>query len=169
MILRDTFAAKSALQETLKRVISSDRASPDEERQSRFWTGALLHDSDYIAGMLEIAPLFSAKAPAPEPLSTSKPVVAPGSFHHETVNGAFGKDMDDYDVVDRLREIQVPTLVVVGRHDIIFTVNDSKVISEGIPGAKLGVFESSGHSPPAEESSAFQACVRDFLDAANSW
>jgi proline iminopeptidase len=68
-----------------------------------------------------------------------------------------------FDVRDRLKEIKVPTLVVVGRHDLIAPVACSEEISAGIPNTELAVFEHSGHSPPSDEPEAFRERDSKFL------
>jgi proline iminopeptidase len=54
-------------------------------------------------------------------------------------------------------------LVTVGRHDWRTPVEASQTIADLIPGARLVVFEMSGHSPPQEEPERFARVVRDFL------
>jgi pimeloyl-ACP methyl ester carboxylesterase len=67
------------------------------------------------------------------------------------------------DLRGRLRNIIVPTLVIVGRHDFITTMDMAKEISGRIPGARLVVFEDSGHFVFVEEPEKFKAVVREFI------
>lgn len=67
-----------------------------------------------------------------------------------------------WDVRDRLGEIDVPTLVLCGRHDEA-TPAIAQTLVDGIPGAQLHVFEHSSHLPHAEEPEAFRAVVDGFL------
>lgn len=69
-----------------------------------------------------------------------------------------------WDVRDKLAEIHVPTLVVCGRHDEA-TPAIAQSLVDGIPGAKLHIFESSSHLPHAEEPQAFREVVETFLTA----
>jgi proline iminopeptidase len=89
--------------------------------------------------------------------------VRAATFRAETHNAAFSTAVPAYDLRDRLHEIRVPTLIVVGRHDWITPVEASEEMAAGIPGAELVIFEHSGHSPQLEESERFLAVVRDFL------
>lgn len=59
----------------------------------------------------------------------------------------------------RLKDVRVPTLVCVGRYDPQAPVGCSEEIARGIPGARLVVFERSGHSPHGEEPEQFKAIV----------
>jgi pimeloyl-ACP methyl ester carboxylesterase len=77
-----------------------------------------------------------------------------------TVTGA----LEGWDVRSRLSEIDVPTLVVRGGHDLS-TPLVSKTLVEGIEGAREVVFEESSHMPVLEETERYLAVLRDFLAA----
>ena len=68
-----------------------------------------------------------------------------------------------YDVVPRLGEIGVPTLVLAGRDDFIAPPSQAERLCQGIRNAELVVFEHSGHYPYVEEPEAFFAAIRDWL------
>jgi proline iminopeptidase len=64
---------------------------------------------------------------------------------------------------DRLDQISAPTLVVVGRYDTYTPRPCAQELADGIPGARLVVFERSGHSPFVEEPARFREVVGSFL------
>jgi non-heme chloroperoxidase len=64
---------------------------------------------------------------------------------------------------DRLPTINLPVLVMTGRQSRVFPYQSSVFISEQIPGARLVIFEHSGHCPFYEEAEKFNAAVADFL------
>ena len=143
--------------------MTSTRIQPDLHRQVRLWSGNMLDRQDYEEGIAETVEIYF-----PERKGSSEPRAFEGAsnefqLHWETHNAAFSYSVPTFDVRDRLREIETPTLVVVGRHDVICPVEDSEEISGMIPGAKLVVFEGSGHNPPADEPEAFRAAVDKFL------
>ncbi len=78
-------------------------------------------------------------------------------------NKAFSELTPEYNVVDRLGEIRVPTLVLGSRHDWITPLAQSERIQRGIPGSQLVAFERSGHFPFIEERERFLGAVRDWL------
>jgi proline iminopeptidase len=80
-------------------------------------------------------------------------------------NRAFSELTPGYNVVDRLGEIRVPTLVLGARQDWITPLAQSERIQRGIPGSQLVAFEESGHFPFIEERERFLASVRDWLPA----
>jgi len=65
--------------------------------------------------------------------------------------------------LERLGEIQVPTLIIQGRHDRARTPDHGAAMQAGIPGARLEVLEHSGHTPQLEEPEAFHALALPFL------
>ncbi len=72
---------------------------------------------------------------------------------------------DRYDVRRRLGGIRAPTLVIAGRYDWITPPEFGAEVARGIPGARLVVFERSGHSPFIEEPTRFREVVGPFLSA----
>ena len=63
----------------------------------------------------------------------------------------------------RLKEIRVPALIGVGRHDPQAPVGCSAEIAQGIPRAHLVIFEHSGHYPFVEERDLFKQTLTEFL------
>ncbi|WP_329377761.1 alpha/beta fold hydrolase [Streptomyces sp. NBC_01716] len=69
------------------------------------------------------------------------------------------------DYVAMLGRVTVPALVVVGGEDEYTPVADARVLSEGIPGARLAVIEGAGHLPNLERRAEFDAVLGSFLDS----
>lgn len=161
LILRDTSASRKF--EGLSRRNALARASefPDitEELLDKLFEGRIESDEAFREAYATIAPLYDAST-TPEKAAER---VASATFRVDTHNQAFSQNLPDYDLTGRLQEIQVPTLIVVGRHDWITPVESSEEIAAGIPGAELVIFENSGHSPQLEENERFIEVVRDFL------
>ena len=68
------------------------------------------------------------------------------------------------EVEDRLRRVTQPVLVLAGRHDRVCPVAAAEAMARGVPHAELMLFEASGHMTFVEETAAYLAAVRDFLD-----
>ena len=66
----------------------------------------------------------------------------------------------------RLGEIRVPTLIVVGEHDIPDVHAHAGAIAAGIPGAQRVVLSNAGHLVPLEQPEAFISEVWTFLKEA---
>jgi pimeloyl-ACP methyl ester carboxylesterase len=88
--------------------------------------------------------------------------IMPGNQLHDRLKAAF-EEVVLFDVEDRLKEIQVPTLVVGGRHDPIVPVEESIAVHESIPNSSLLVLEHSGHGAQGEDEAIFKDTALRFL------
>ena len=68
-------------------------------------------------------------------------------------------------LLDRLSEIQVPTLVVVGEEDGTQPLVRSRQMEAGIPGARLEVIPKAGHLSALEQPEAFNRVLLPFLQS----
>jgi pimeloyl-ACP methyl ester carboxylesterase len=90
--------------------------------------------------------------------------VAPGDWRRPApARASWLRQVRRIDYADRLAEVAVPTLLLVGRHDPQTPLPCSTVLAAGIGGAELVVFEHSGHAPFIEERERFSAVVGGFL------
>lgn len=71
--------------------------------------------------------------------------------------------LKDWDIVSRLGEIRVPTLVVGGRYDEA-TPDVTETVHRGIPGSEWVIFENSGHFPHLEETERYLEVLDRFLN-----
>jgi pimeloyl-ACP methyl ester carboxylesterase len=71
---------------------------------------------------------------------------------------------DAFDVRDRLQEIEVPTLVAVGREDKLTPVKYSEYLRDHISAATLEVVEGAGHMVMLERPEALDAAIRRFVN-----
>ncbi len=68
-----------------------------------------------------------------------------------------------YDILDRLEEVRIPTLIVWGRNDLIVPVGDGLEFARLIPGSALVIFDGCGHVPMVEHPSRFNGLLDGFL------
>jgi pimeloyl-ACP methyl ester carboxylesterase len=69
-------------------------------------------------------------------------------------------------ILSRLAEIQTPTLVTNGLHDVRFVQDLGREVASGIPGAQLVELPNAGHLPSVECSDATTTALAMFLDGA---
>jgi proline iminopeptidase len=81
------------------------------------------------------------------------------SIAGQTIEG----EIEAYNVIPRLGEIHIPTLILVGRHDFICPPSQAQIMHECIDNSKLVIFENSGHLPYIEEADAFFKSIRDWI------
>lgn len=67
------------------------------------------------------------------------------------------------DSTPALAGIRVPALVIVGEEDTLTPPAESRVIADGIPGARLVVLPGAGHLANLEAPEGFNQAVRAFL------
>jgi pimeloyl-ACP methyl ester carboxylesterase len=69
----------------------------------------------------------------------------------------------EHDTRDRIGHITAPTLVLVGKEDILCPVKLSEELTAGIPNAELVVLEGGGHACTREIPDKFNRAVLEFL------
>lgn len=74
----------------------------------------------------------------------------------------------DWTVMDRLDEIDVPTLVIAGRDDFIFPPEHQAQLAAGLPGAQLRIIERAGHNSHSEQTAETMRAIRSFLTTAEA-
>jgi proline-specific peptidase len=82
-------------------------------------------------------------------------LIGPSEFH---VTGT----LKDWDIVDRLGEIQTPALVIGGRWDEA-TPTITETVHRGIPNSQWVIFENSSHMPHLEETERYLEVLDGFL------
>ena len=106
-----------------------------------FWIGSASEEvRDLSAAMQRTA--FEIPVPVPEP-SSPPPLDPPAS--------------------QRLGEIAVPTLVVVGNNDVVDIQKVADVLAKEIPGARKVTMPDTAHLPPLERPEEFNRILLDFL------
>ncbi|MEV0612587.1 alpha/beta hydrolase [Nonomuraea sp. NPDC050404] len=68
-----------------------------------------------------------------------------------------------FDLTPALASVQCPALVAAGTRDPITPLSAAQEIADCLPGARLEVFEQSGHFIPDTEGERFFALVRSFI------
>ncbi len=102
----------------------------------------------------EVLASFAALAQDPTVYHTMN---GPSEFH---VIGT----LKNWSVIDRLHQVNAPTLLINGRHDEA-TPACVQPFADNIPGARWEVFEESSHLPHVEEEERYLQVVGDFLDS----
>jgi proline iminopeptidase len=163
LILRDTWACgPRGVLRALTNIVTSKRISPDHARQVRLWSGNLTDKLDSQESINEILPIYLPENVEVRPFEGQSDGY---ESHWEVHNSAFSYSVPRFDVRNRLHEIKAPTLIVVGRYDLICPVEEAEELHVGIVGSQLVLFDASGHNPASDEPKAFQEAIAGFLDA----
>ncbi len=70
---------------------------------------------------------------------------------------------DRFDVMERVKEIKVPTLVICGEDDILTPVKYSRYLEASIPGSRLAVIPAAGHMVMWEQPEEVNKVIAEFL------
>ena len=70
----------------------------------------------------------------------------------------------DTDLTREAATIAVPTLVVVGEHDLSTPPDLARATAELIPGARFEIIRDAGHIPSIEQPDSLTRLVTDFLE-----
>ena len=81
----------------------------------------------------------------------------PEGIYHQS------RAIGDFDTTSRLGEIGCPTLVLVGKEDVLLPVAFSEQLAQGIPGAELVVLEKTGHGLLVEAPEGVAQAMLGFL------
>ena len=70
-----------------------------------------------------------------------------------------------HDTRNRLNEIKIPTLILVGKNDELTPTNMAKELNSEIPCSKLLIFDQGGHGLYWEVPELFNKTVLDFIES----
>jgi pimeloyl-ACP methyl ester carboxylesterase len=68
-----------------------------------------------------------------------------------------------YDILDRLDDVEIPTLIVWGQNDYVVPPRDALEYARLIPHSQLHIFNRCGHLPMAERPVRFNRLLEQFL------
>ena len=71
---------------------------------------------------------------------------------------------NQFDILDRLSQIAVPTLIICGKQDRLTPIKYSRYLEEQIPGSTLVLIENAGHMVMLEQPVEVSAAVEHFMD-----
>lgn len=149
-------------------VLADTRASADDEegreRRMRSAERAEREGAQAIAG--EMLPMLLA----PETIEKNAALVARVRAMIESnspsaiasAQRAMAGRPDSSRLIERMN---IPVLVIVGSEDSLTKVEESKAMSDKIPGSRLRVIEGAGHLSNVERPAEFNRALADFLDA----
>ena len=120
------------------------------------------NNAERRAIMAELAPLYCYNFKEMEKKlgQATRDIVYSVEAHRQSFKNLVPK----YDVRSKLDSIDIPVLIICGRHDWITPVSQSQLMLERLPNSELVIFENSAHWVYVEEPELFQETVGDWLD-----
>lgn len=160
LILSDTAPSRQYgedLRETLKRVMPAglfdeyERAANDESKTP---------DERLRRAMRIVYPFYWYNAPPDDFLDQD---IMSMNINARANAEIWSAEPETFDATEKLKDIRIPTLVLVGRYDIVTPVEQARAIKNGIPNAQLVILEHSGHYPFYEENFLWTEWIRTFM------
>jgi proline iminopeptidase len=145
------------------RILPQRAVTPGFEAAVAAFTGPrqLASDEDLGAFLKKIGPLYFK-----DPASPAVDVLGNFVTSNRIALAAFAATSStdkNFLIRERLGEIRVPTLVLVGTHDFICSPVQARLLADGIPGAQLVELADSGHMGWIEEPESFRSALSGFL------
>ncbi|MBE1556600.1 alpha/beta fold hydrolase [Sporosarcina limicola] len=157
-------APSSDFTDKAKEIVKQKGTQEQQEMAQVLWDGAFKSGDQQEQYYEVMAPLYSYsyKDTVEENLSREN-ASRRSNRSYEALNEGFGGFLRDYNAVDFLPSIHVPTLIIAGRHDWITPVEGSIFMNEKIPNSKLVIFEESSHGVIKDEHNKFIVTVKEYV------
>lgn len=82
---------------------------------------------------------------------------------YEVLNAGFSDFLHHFNFIPRLKKITCPTLILAGQNDWICRPEQSRIIAEHIPDARLKIFKQCGHALTSDANHQYIQAVKRFL------
>lgn len=126
------------------------------------WDGTFADDEHLQAYFRIMEPLYSLSSRGSSlRVGTQKRRIVSA----DAINVAFGGFMRHFDLKSELPRISAPTLVIGADQDWICPPHHAERIAALIPGSKLEIFESCGHSVRDDQPERLVASLRRFMES----
>ena len=165
LVLADTAASWSDFASEARRLVD---LLPDDVRETllRHEEAGTYDDPEYAEAALVFYGRHLCRIEWPPEVAATFAALENDSTVYRTMNGPSEFHIigscKDWQVKDRLHEIDVPVLLVSGAHDEA-TPALQQVLLDGLPDARWVCFEDSSHMPHVEERERYMQVVAAFL------
>ena len=160
LILRGTTPSYHHEEEVLATIRSKlhKATSASYRMVEKIFSDDVIDDTELRLIWLALQPLYFETFDPDDALEKTRKM----HFHAESHNALFRNQT--YDVREKLRDITARTLVICGAQDWICPPSQSRMIAEGIPGARLLMVEGANHAVHHEKNALVLSEIRSFLD-----
>ncbi len=153
----------------LKSLILCDtKASADSEeaKQARVTTAAkVLEEGSEFLAVAMAEKLFSSKTIDEQPALVEEVQETIRSTSPKSIASALRGMAARPDMTGKLKDIDVPTLVIVGEDDTLTPPEEMQSIAEAIPNSCFVQVPEAGHMSPLERPDEVNRAIRDFLSS----
>ena len=164
LVLLDTCGDSRWVQEKAPQVLAERGYSAETvETARRFFNGEIA-PREMVPAMIKFAGAYNHNL---SPLQQLRAIILGLRMKTRPEALIFGYSQlaKGWSVMDRLGEIQVPTLVLAGRHDFQFPPEHQAELAAGIDNARLEIIEEAGHNAHSERPAEVMRAVKEFMSS----
>jgi pimeloyl-ACP methyl ester carboxylesterase len=89
--------------------------------------------------------------------------VPPAQYQAQVMAGAGMANLSEEEVDERMAAIQVPVLILFGKHDRVVPPGNAELMAEKLPNAEIKILPDTGHIFPVEDPEATVEAIVRFL------
>jgi len=163
LVLLDTGPDASWAREKAPLELTRRGYDSDKVELVRRWFNGEIEPGEMFPIFRQIADVYSYKSSR---IQLASMLVRGGwrtKFRGEAFVFASRTLLPGWSVVERLHEIQAPTLVMAGKQDFVFPPACQQLLATGIPNSKLLIVDHAGHNPDFEQPRVVMTAVREFV------
>ena len=144
--------------EKAKRYVEEHGNADQIYYSNKLWEGNFQSEEEVGQYYKVMQPLYSVSS------KEGKPPKKPETKRsYKVLNKGFGSFLRSFDLRPNLLHIEVPTLILAGRHDWITPVSENEDIHQRIPNSTFHVLENSSHSVFIDENKLTLSLISEFL------
>lgn len=147
-------------------ILCDTRAIADSEEVARgrsMMAQRVLKEGSVVVAEAMLPKLFAEGTADKQPATVEATRKVMEGTAPEAVAGALRGMALRPDMTSELPNVDVPTLVICGEHDVISTVDEMRSIAEKLPNAMFVEVAGSGHMSPLESPDLVNSAIRKFL------
>lgn len=162
LVLMDTCADSRWVQEGAPNELARRGFDPETVELARRFFNGQIEPEEMMLGMRKFGRAYYHR---PTLLLLAREVMAGLRMktRPEALIFGFGQLLRDWNVMSRLGEIEIPTLVLAGRSDFQFPPEHQAALAAGIPNARLTLIDDAGHNAHSERPDDVNQAVMSFL------
>jgi proline iminopeptidase len=162
LLLLDTCGDSRWVQQNAPQILAKrGYSSATVETARRFFNGQIA-PNEVTSAMIKLGSAYYHRL---SPLQLAREMVLGLRMKSrpEALIYGFGQLLKGWTVMERLGEIQVPTLVMAGRDDFQFPPEHQAALAAGITNARLEIIERAGHNALTERPAEVIEAVKSFM------
>jgi proline iminopeptidase len=162
LLLVNTGGESRWAQDNAPELLAKRGFSPEMVGLARRWFNGQVAPNQYFRSLMKLGPAYVYHVSLLRTVQML-PWALRTKLRPEAAIFWFGQYHRGWTVMDRLGQIQAPTLVLAGNRDFVFPPECQEALAGGIPGARLVLIDRAGHSPMDEQPAETLQAVRNFF------